>query len=94
MHELHSYGKGKIDDLSCKRTLRFWAQTLNTATYVTNQTPTFVMIDATPYKRWNRTKPGIPNIHVLGCTAYVHVPDEKRKKLDRKLVFSLDIQKG
>ena len=64
--------------------LRFWAEALNAATYVTNRTPTSALVDATPYERWNGTKPDVSNLRVFGCTAYVHVPDEKRKKLDRK----------
>ena len=64
--------------------LRFWAEALNSATYVTNRTPTTSLVDATPYERWNGTKPDVSNLRVFGCRAYVHVPDEKRKKLDRK----------
>ena len=63
--------------------LRFWAEALATATYVKNRSPTSTL-EETPYERWNGTKPDVSNLRVFGCKAYAHVPDEKRKKLDKK----------
>ena len=63
---------------------RFWGEALSTAVYVANRSPTSAITE-TPYERWNEgLKPDVSNLRVFGCDAYMHVPDEKRKKLDRK----------
>jgi len=33
---------------------------------------------------WTGKKPSLSHLRVSGCDAYVHVPKDKRKKLDRK----------
>ncbi|KAH0658020.1 hypothetical protein KY289_026768 [Solanum tuberosum] len=33
---------------------------------------------------WNGRKPTVDHFRILGCIAYAHVPDERRKKLDDK----------
>ena len=64
--------------------LRFWGEALSTAVYLTNRSPTSTL-NETPYERWNGgSKPDVSNLRVWGCNAYMHVPDQKRKKLDRK----------
>ena len=64
--------------------LRFWGEALSTAVYLANRSPTSA-INETPYERWNEgSKPDVSNLRVFGCNAYMHVPDEKRKKLDKK----------
>ena len=42
------------------------------------------MEDKTPHEVWNSKKPSISHLRVFGCDAYVHVPKEKRTKLDNK----------
>ena len=42
------------------------------------------MIDKSPQEVWNGKKPSIKHLKVFGCDAYVHVPKEKRIKLDNK----------
>ena len=44
------------------------------------------MLNLTPEEAWSGYKPSIAHIQVFGCTAYAHVPKEKRKKLDDKSV--------
>ena len=39
---------------------------------------------ATVVGRWYGVKPNAEHLRIFGCTAYVHVPDEKRRKLDAK----------
>ena len=65
-------------------TLKFWAEALSTATYVKNRSPTSAFGEGTPFERWYKQKPDVEHLRVFGCRAYAHVPDEKRKKLDRK----------
>ena len=40
------------------------------------------MIDKNPQEVWTGKKPSIKHLKVFGCDAYVHVPKEKRSKLD------------
>jgi hypothetical protein len=63
---------------------KFWAEAINTATYIVNRTPTIAVKHKTPEEAWSRRKPTVSHFKVFGCDAYVHIPDEKRKKLDRK----------
>ena len=42
------------------------------------------MIDKTPQEVWTGKKPSIKHLKFFGCDAYVHVPKEKRNKLDNK----------
>src|SRR5579859_3563479 len=43
------------------------------------QNPT---IHKTPFEAWHGEKPDLSHLRVLGCDAFVHVPKEKRVKLD------------
>eukprot|EP00253_Pinus_taeda_P010472 PITA_10472 len=40
--------------------------------------------DKTPQKVWTSKKPSLSHLRVFRCDAYVHVPMEKRTKLDSK----------
>ena len=62
----------------------FWAEAVETACYLVNRSPTSSLIDKTPQELWNGKKPSIKHLKVFGCDAYVHVPKEKRSKLDNK----------
>ena len=42
------------------------------------------MVEKTPQEIWNGKKPSIKHLNFFGCDAYVHVPKEKRSKLDNK----------
>jgi transposase InsO family protein len=64
---------------------KFWTEAINIATYIVNRTPTIVAKHKTPKEAWSRRKLIIGQFKVFGCDAYVHIPDEKRKKLDRKI---------
>jgi hypothetical protein len=49
-----------------------------------NQTPTAAVHGMTPEEKFTGKKPDVSHLRVFGCIAYVHVPDEKRSKLDPK----------
>jgi len=49
-----------------------------------NRTPTATILGMTPEKKLTGKKPDVSHLRVFGCIAYVHVPDEKRSKLDPK----------
>ncbi len=67
-----------------KMPLHFWADAVNTAAYVRNRCPTSVLKGHTPYETWFKRKPKISHLKVFGCNAYVHIPKEKRQKLEPK----------
>ena len=61
----------------------FWAEAVRTAVYIRNRIlPSNDSV--TPYEKWFGTKPDVSNLRIFGCRAMVHVPKEKRKKLDAK----------
>ena len=64
-------------------TSNYWGEAVATAMYVRNCTAT-TTTNTTPYERWYGKKPDLSNLRVFGCTAYAHVPDAIRQKLDKK----------
>src|SRR5947207_2374705 len=67
-------GEAKLDK-------RLWMEIADTVVYLKNRTPTSAVI-TTPYERWHGRKPDLSHLRILGSTAYVHIPKEKRMKLD------------
>jgi hypothetical protein len=49
-----------------------------------NRTPTTTVHGMTPEEKFTGKKPYVSQLRVFACIAYVHVPDEKRSKLDPK----------
>ena len=64
--------------------LKFWAEAVATAVFLRNKSPTIHVQNAAPYECYHSRKPDISFLRVFGCNAYVHVKEEKRKKLDKK----------
>ena len=62
----------------------FWAEVVSTACYLVNRSPSSALDDTTPHEVWSGKKPSLQHLRVFGCDAYVHVPKEKRSKLDNK----------
>ena len=62
----------------------FWAEAVATAAYLRNRSPTSSFKGCTPYERFYSEKPDVSNLRVFGCHAFVHVPREKRDKLDKR----------
>lgn len=62
----------------------FWAEATNTAVFVLNRLPTKAVEGKTPFESWYGTKPTLTNLKVFGSLCYVHVPEAKRDKLDRR----------
>ena len=61
-----------------------WAEAVSTAAYLRNRSPTSSFKGETPYSRWYKVKPDVGHLRVFGSDVYVHIPDEKRQKLDSK----------
>jgi transposase InsO family protein len=64
----------------------FWVEAVTTVIYIMNRTPIIVVHGMTPKEKFTSKKPNVSHLRVFGCIAYVHVPYEKRSKLDPKVV--------
>ncbi|UYV80580.1 hypothetical protein LAZ67_19000797 [Cordylochernes scorpioides] len=64
--------------------LKLWAEAVNTATYVLKRTGQTQIEGKTPYELWFDKKPAVDHLQIFGTECFVHVPDEKRRKLDAK----------
>ncbi|RXW13922.1 hypothetical protein EST38_g11929 [Candolleomyces aberdarensis] len=70
--------------------VRFWGRCLATQIKVWNCLPTASLPDKTPFEAWFGRKPNLSRFRVFGCTAYVFVQRDKRKKLEshmQKCIF-------
>ena len=63
---------------------RFWAETLSTAVYLRNRSPTKAVVGLTPFEAWTGEKPKFENLRRFGCAAYAHIAKDERRKLDSK----------
>jgi transposase InsO family protein len=64
--------------------LALWAELINTAAYIMNRTAPSSVEGKSSYELWFDKKPQIKHLRIIGCNAYVHIPVQKRKKLDKK----------
>eukprot|EP00253_Pinus_taeda_P012191 PITA_12191 len=62
----------------------FWAEAVETACYLVNRSPSSTLEDKTLEEVWTSKKSSLSHLRVFRCDAYVHVPKEKRTKLDSK----------
>jgi hypothetical protein len=69
-----------IHDQSLPMTL--WAEACMTAVYVQNRSPHQILKNITPKEAFTGMKPEIGHFKIFGCPVYLHVPKEKRSKLE------------
>jgi len=69
-----------LDDAGLSK--KYWAFAVSVVVSVKNRTPTQSVVGKTPYEAWHGRKPSLKYLRVFGCLAFVHVPKQKRKKLD------------
>ena len=60
----------------------YWAEAINTATYLKNCSPTKFLQGKTPFEAWYGKKPNVQHLKVFGCTAYAHIPKDECQKLE------------
>src|SRR5579859_3593957 len=60
---------------------RLWMELTETVVYLKNHSPTSA-VASTSYELWHGTAPNLSHLKIIGSYAYVHVPKEKRTKLD------------
>lgn len=60
----------------------YWSDALGYATFVLNRIPHPTLKTTTPYELWYGRKPSVSHLKPFGATAYVHVNEHNRHKLD------------
>ena len=67
--------------------LGFWECAVDTAVHTYNRTPSRTIDWRTPHELWTDGHvPDVSYFRVFGCKAYVHTPEDKRKKLDPRSI--------
>ena len=61
---------------------KFWAETLSTAVYLRNYSPTKAVKSLTPFEAFHGKKPDVGHLRSFGCECYAHIAKDERKKLD------------
>jgi hypothetical protein len=59
-----------------------WEEACNIVVYVQNRSPHWILGDKTREEAFSRVNPEIGHLRILGFPVYIHVPMEKRTKLD------------
>jgi len=59
-----------------------WEKVVMEVVYVQNRSPHKVLENKTPKEMFSRDKPKVSHLRIFGCPIYVHVPKDKRTKLD------------
>lgn len=68
----------------------YWAEAMNMAVYLINRSVCSTWIDKTPEEVWSGKRTDLSDLRIFGSTIMVHIPKEKRRKLDfksMKLIF-------
>nr|UBX54621.1 transposon Pol polyprotein [Lupinus angustifolius] len=64
----------------------FWAEAVYTVVYIMNRCPTKAIEGKSPIEAWSGRKPSAKHLRVFGSICYIHVPKEKRHKLEDKTI--------
>jgi transposase InsO family protein len=64
--------------LNSKLTNDYWAEAINTSTFVSNLLPTPSCSNLSPYELWTERKPPLHRLRLFGCKVYSAVPKSKR----------------
>ena len=70
--------------------MHLWAEAAGTAVYVQNKSPHRVLGNKTPEEMFSGEKPKVSHLRIFGYPVFIHVPKEKRTKLEpfgRKGIF-------
>ena len=65
----------------------FWAEVVNTASYLMNRSPSTTIDFKTPKEVWDGTSSYYSCLRIFGCPAYVHVNDGKLEPKAIKCIF-------
>ena len=59
-----------------------WAEAASTAVYIQNRCHHAILDQKTPEEVFTVEKPDVGHLRIFGCPVYVHVPKEKRTKME------------
>ena len=62
--------------------MHLWTEAVRKTVYVQNRTPHRVLENKTPEEVFFDKKPEVSHLRIFGCLVYIHIPKEKRTKLD------------
>ena len=62
--------------------MHLWAEATRTAVYVQNNTSQRALENKTLEEAFSGEKLEVSHLRIFGCPMYIHIPKEKRKKLD------------
>src|SRR5260221_1690072 len=60
----------------------FWAKAVNTAVYLSNQSPSSPLGNRTLIEVWSGKKPSMQSLQTFGSVVWAYIPKLNRKKLD------------
>ena len=67
----------------------FWGQAVLTAAHIHNHLPSQAHNDMAPLQYWTGKPPAVGHLRIFGAKVSVHIPKEKRQKLDPKSVAGI-----
>ena len=70
--------------------MQLWVEAIRTSMYVQNHTPHRVLDNKNLEEDFSGEKLEVSHLRIFGCPMYIHIPKEKRTKLDpfgRKGIF-------
>ena len=70
--------------------MHLWEEAARTVVYVQNRTPHRVLENKIAEEFFSSKKLEVSQLKIFGCPVYIHIPKEKRTKLDpsgRKVIF-------
>ena len=62
--------------------MHLWAEATRTTMYVQNHTPHKLLENETPEEVFSSKKPEVSRLRIFSYPVYIHIPKEKRTKLD------------
>ena len=62
--------------------MHLWAEAARTTVYVHNRTPHRVLENKAPEEVFSEKKLEVSHLRIFNCPVYIHIPKEKRTKLD------------
>jgi transposase InsO family protein len=62
--------------------LSLWAEAASTAVYIQNRCPHKALEEKTPEEVFTGKKPSVDHLRIFGSPVYIHIPKEKRTKLE------------
>jgi hypothetical protein len=66
--------------------LKYWAEAIDTTTYLRARCPCNIVEGMTPKKAWSRKIPTTNHLRIFGCEAYTLILNKMRSKVNAKSV--------